>query len=189
MAGTMRTFIAVELDKDIRETIQHIQEHLKQLGGDVKWVKPENAHLTLKFLGDVPLKKIDAVKEVFQNLAKTAKPIDTQITQLGAFPKLERPRVIWVGLKDDRKEIEQFAASLDHQLGQIGFRKEERAFQSHITIGRVRSAKNLSLLSAAMKEYPLPADVKQSLSHVTLFKSTLTPHGPIYEVLDEIKLG
>lgn len=185
MDNTIRTFIAIDLDPTIRRAIEQIQDFLKKLDCHVKWVKPENIHLTLKFLGEVKLKKIDAIKQTMENILKNTESIDTELTQLGAFPSANHPRVLWAGLKDDERRIVRLAASLEEGLGKIGFKKEQRPFSPHITIGRMRSPRNLILLSKAISDYPLPAGLTQTIQSVTLYKSTLTPQGPIYEILEE----
>ncbi|HBR15381.1 MAG TPA: RNA 2',3'-cyclic phosphodiesterase [Candidatus Omnitrophica bacterium] len=183
MSDFIRTFIAMDLNEILVHTIKQVQAHLKSLNCDIKWVKPENIHLTLKFLSDVPLQRIDRVKEVLGNIAQLTPPLRLELTSLGAFPSPERARVIWVGLKDDQKRFETLADSLETQLGNMGFKKEARAFSPHITIGRARSPKNLDALSREMKKYSLPASLVQEALDIVLYKSTLTSAGPVYEEL------
>ena len=183
MNNTIRTFIAIPLDPHIRQTIAQAQNHLKELDCNIKWVNPENIHLTLKFLGEVKLKKIDAVKQSLEDLLGSVKPLPIELTQLGAFPNVKRPRIIWVGLNDDTKAISQLVSALEETLEKIGFKKEGRPFSPHITIGRIQSLKNLNLLSPEISGYSLPPDLRQTISHITLYKSTLTSDGPIYDAL------
>ncbi|MCK5179147.1 MAG: RNA 2',3'-cyclic phosphodiesterase [Candidatus Omnitrophica bacterium] len=183
MNNTIRTFIAIPLDPKIRQTIAQAQNHLRELDCNIKWVNPENIHLTLKFLGEVKLKKIDAVKQSLEDLLGSVKPLPIELTQLGAFPDVKRPRIIWVGLNDDTKAISQLVSALEETLEKIGFKKEGRPFSPHITIGRIQSLKNLNLLSPEISGYSLPPDLRQTISHITLYKSTLTSDGPIYDAL------
>ena len=183
MSNTIRTFIAITLDSEIQQALAQAQDHLKRLDCNIKWVKPENIHLTLKFLGDVKLKKIDKVRQTLENLFKRAGPIKMELTQLGAFPNIERPRILWIGLKDDNRQIARLCSTLEEGLGKIGFKKEEKPFSPHITIGRIRSPKNLNLLAEAISNYSLPVDLKQTARNITFYKSILTPTGPIYEPL------
>ena len=185
MNNTIRTFIAIPLDPHIRQTIAQAQNHLKELDCNIKWVNPENIHLTLKFLGEVKLKKIDAVKQALEDLLKSVKPLPIELTQLGAFPDVKRPRIIWVGLNDDTKAISQLVSALEEALEKIGFKKEGLPFSPHITIGRTRSPRNLKALSEAIADYSFPNGIGQPAQNVTLFKSTLTSQGPIYEILKE----
>ena len=185
----MRTFIAVALNENLKEVIRKIQDDFKLLPCDIKWVKPQNAHLTIKFLGNIDAEQLETIKENLPRVVKDFHPIDTELTCLGAFPKIERPRVIWMGLKDTEQKIETLAQSTEKALSQIGFESEERSFRSHITLGRIRSGKNTLLLSEKLKKYSLPQGMTQTVETLILFKSTLTPQGPIYEVLEEFVFG
>ncbi len=179
----LRTFIAIELSDEIKQTIKDIEDSLKVLGCDIKWVRPEIAHLTLKFLGDVDLDTIETIGRALTESVHGLPPIQTQLTQLGIFPDIRRPRILWIGLDDKEGRIKQLAESVETALGNIRFKKEEREFKPHITIGRLRSSKNVIQLAEAVKGFSGPAGRRQSIDHITLFKSTLTPAGPMYEVL------
>lgn len=188
MAETIRAFIAIELSDQIKETIRNFQEQLKPLGCDVSWVKPENAHLTLKFLGDVKAKMVPSVTEALTNLCRDLRPFDTALTQPGVFPDLRHPRVVWVGLDDSDGNLTRLAGSLETALGNIGFKKEKRSFQAHITVGRIKSGKNIQRLSESLERYPLPAGITQNMRSICLYKSLLTSGGPIYSILASYSL-
>lgn len=183
MAETVRAFIAIELNDQVKQAIREFQDQLKPLGCDISWVKPENAHLTLKFLGDVKMKIVPSVTETLTNLCRDLRPFDTALTRPGVFPDLRHPRVVWVGLDDSDANLTRLAGSLETALGNIGFRKERRDFQAHITVGRVRTLKNIAQLSDVIKKFSVPTGVKQSVGQIILFKSTLTPKGSVYEAL------
>ena len=104
---TIRTFIALEFDPSIKEAIGSIQDQLKKTGADVKWVKPKNIHLTLKFLGHISPKKLKSVLEIFPTLFNNFPAFEIDISHLGVFPRLEQPKVIWVGIGLN-KEYGQF---------------------------------------------------------------------------------
>lgn len=188
MAETIRAFIAIELSDQSKETIRDFQEQLKPLGGDVSWVKPENAHLTLKFLGDVKIKMIPSVTETLANSCRDLRFFDTTLTQPGAFPALRHPRVVWIGLDDTGGKLGQLAGSLETALGNIGFKKERRDFQAHITVGRIKSERKLDALLDGIKNYKLPSKLTERIAHVALYKSILTPNGPVYTVLSKFTL-
>lgn len=197
MAETIRTFIAIELNDQVKQVIQKFQDHLKPLGCDISWVKPENAHLTLKFLGDVKMKIIPSVTETLANLCRDLRFFDTTLTQPGVFPDLRHPRVVWIGLDDTEGKLGQLAGSLETALENIGFSakggakggKERRDFRAHITVGRIRTLKNVTQLCDAIKGFTVPSSIKQSVSEVAFFKSTLNPQGSIYEHLSRSKFG
>ena len=187
----MRTFIAIDLPKGIKDYLAGLQAELKSSGADVKWVKPENIHLTLKFLGNINDKKLDAVKRVLQDTAKNKSPFLIHISSIGAFPKMNFPRVIWVGIDKGDSETKQIAKELEEKIQKLGIPKEKRAFSSHITIGRIRSPLNREKLIQRLSNLigNLGGEnLKFLAGKITLFKSTLTPQGPVYEAVKETSL-
>lgn len=185
----MRTFIAIELSEPIREALEQAQSHLRYAGADVKWVKEENIHLTLKFLGEIPEDKAAKVSAILDEICKGIRPFEISLKDVGVFPKIEFPRVIWVGLDKGAGESTELAGRLDEELSKIGFQKETRPFASHLTIGRVRSSKNKEALKEKLLSYHLPPTTYDLISSVVLFKSTLTPQGSIYTKLHEAKFS
>ena len=188
----MRTFIAIELSEEIKNSLAQIESHLKYSGADVKWVEKDNIHLTLKFLGEIDDKKCEKVKIVLDEVAKTTKQFEISLKDIGAFPKIEYPRVIWVGLDKGSKKSTELAAKVDEALSKIGFEKETRPFAAHLTIGRVRSPKNKEVLKEKLVSFKGPGTSIQGpgkITSVILFQSKLTPAGPIYSKLYEAKLS
>lgn len=184
----MRTFIAVEFSEEMRAALAQAEEHLKYSGADVKWVEKDNIHLTLKFLGEVDEKKAGEIISVLDAVASGAKAFDATIKDLGAFPKIEHPRVIWGGIDKGAAELTELAAKVDEALSKLGFERETRAFAAHLTIGRVRSPKNKDKLKEKMAAYKLPDIPAHRIGSIILFKSTLTPKGSVYTKLHEAKL-
>jgi RNA 2',3'-cyclic 3'-phosphodiesterase len=185
----MRTFIAIDISAEIRKALAQIEAHLIYAGADVKWVRPENVHLTLKFLGEIDDKKEAEVNAALDSIAKSTKPFELSVKDLGAFPKIDHPRVIWVGLEKGAVETTALAAKVDEALASIGFAKETRPFSPHLTIGRVRSPINKDKLKekmvSAIANIDLPTVPTHKVSSVILFQSTLTPQGSIYTKLHE----
>ncbi len=188
MSGTLRTFIAIPMGPSIQKTASDVQEDLKRLFLDVKWVKPPQIHLTLKFLGDVEEEKIATIKQIMAKHLPMFKAFDAQLTQAGAFPSARHPQIIWLGLKDVQGEIKKIVELLENELEQAGFKKESRDFHPHVTIGRVRSQKNIRALSEKLGALSLPP-THERIERVILFKSTLGPGGPAYEELASIWLS
>lgn len=183
----MRTFIAIELSQEIRDTLAQIASRLKYAGADVKWVEKDNIHLTLKFLGEISEEKVKLTAARLDTIAKETKPFEISLKDLGAFPKIDSPRVIWVGLDKGAKESTELAKKIDTALTKLGFQEETRPFAAHLTIGRVRSGLNKTALAEKMKSnYGLwTVDHGQTVSSLALYKSTLTPKGPIYSKLHD----
>jgi 2'-5' RNA ligase len=187
----MRTFIAIELPQEMRDYLAGIQNKLNASGADVKWVKPCNIHLTLKFLGEIDEKKLGRITEILENVSGNKKTFQIRISTLGAFPKINSPRVIWVGIDKGDNEAKEIAKELEEKIAKIGIPKEDRPFSSHITIGRTRSNLNLENLIQGLKTLenePGRENLEFAAGKITLFQSTLTPKGPIYEVLREANL-
>ena len=188
MSDTIRAFIAIPLDPKIQHSIERMQDHLKKSNNDIKWVKPENIHITLKFLGDIDTKQINSIKQILSNCTHNTRPFKVELSQLGAFPNIDRPRTLWVGLKDSKQRLNQISMSLEKTLGKIGFQTDQKPFSSHITIGRIRSSKNIDALSKSMSSYQISENCTQTISKIILFQSTLCSEGPIYQSLHQIKL-
>lgn len=187
----MRTFIAIELSREIKEYLSRLQEKLKLAQADVKWVVPENIHLTLKFLDEIDDKTKDNVTRIMEDISKDKSPFYLNIASIGAFPRIESPRIIWVGIDKGDAEVKAIAKELEEKLSGIGIPAEDRPFSSHITIGRMRSSKNrqnLAKIMESLKTKLVEVITELRVEKITLFKSTLTPRGPIYEVLKEAPL-
>jgi 2'-5' RNA ligase len=187
----MRTFIAIELSREIKEYLARLQDKLKLSQADVKWVTPQNIHLTLKFIGEIDEKPLEQLKQILQDIATGQKQFSLSLTSVGAFPSLTSPRVIWVGINKGDEEVKTIAKTLEEKLSEIGITKEDRPFSSHITLGRTKSSKNQNNLVKTLQfsTEKLPeATAEMTVEKITLLKSTLTPKGPIYEILKEVSL-
>jgi len=191
-ALNMRTFIAIDLPQNIKDGLQRIQDKLKASEADVKWVSPENIHLTLKFLGEIDDAKLAKINEIMLKVCSGKEQFQLSIRSLGVFPKINFPRVIWVGIDKGDKETNEIAQDLEERIASLGIPKEKRAFSSHITIGRVRSMLNRQRLA---EELERPENAPQGkdfpdfmVTKITLFKSSLSPKGPVYEALKEASL-
>jgi len=187
----MRTFIAIELPGKIKDFLSRTQERLKTSAADVKWVEPENIHLTLKFLGEIDDKKLNKILLIIEDLANGRDTFSMRLSSIGAFPKIDFPRVIWVGIDKGERETEEIARGLEEKIAKIGIPKENRPFSSHITIGRTRSTLNREKLVQELfklRDGFGRENLEFPVTKITLFKSTLTPAGPNYQVLKEASL-
>jgi 2'-5' RNA ligase len=187
----MRTFIAIDLPEEIKAALSEIQKQLKSTAADVKWVAPENIHLTLKFLGERDNKKVEAITQILETAAAETKSYRINITSLGAFPTQTSPRVIWVGIQQGDAETKKIADILEKMICEVGIPKEDRPFSSHITIGRTRSSLGREKLVQELNHLDgtlAGKNLSFTVEKITLYKSTLTPKGPIYEALKEASL-
>jgi len=179
----MRTFIAIEIPAKIRREIDKLIKEETRKNLPIKWVSFENLHITLKFLGEIDNKKKYDVTAVMNDVVKKIKQFIVTLEGLGCFPSLKNPRVLWVGVTQGDKEMIEVANELENSLAHIGFKKEDKKFHPHLTIGRIKTfCKVDEILQKTIKTEPFSVDA------VVLFKSTLKPEGPIYEELQKFPL-
>jgi len=184
----LRAFIAVRIGPPIIARIDTAIRTLRTSIPDVRWVNPENIHLTLKFLGDIEPSQVDAIEQALATSLASFPRFTISVRGLGVFPDVRRPRVLWVGIAEPR--LVELAASVEAALVDSGFAPEQRRFQPHLTIGRFRQfgspAINLSTeLKAWENEWFGACDVEQ----VTLFQSVLQPRGAVHTALMTIPLA
>jgi len=184
----MRAFIAIELPANIKDTVSKIQDRLKTNLPKVSWVKPNNLHLTLKFLGEVSSQQLDDINQITAETVKTITGFEIKLDSLGAFPNPAFARIIWIGSQQLPKPLEQIVEQLETRLAGLGIPKEERPFRAHITIGRIKHHLNPSDLEKAIAQIKNDL-VNQNLEFntrgITLFESTLGKGGPTYTALKE----
>jgi 2'-5' RNA ligase len=180
MSDTFRAFIAIDLPESVKSFLSKAQEALKPYGFRVKWVRPQNIHLTLKFLGDTATADTDKIAEAMKLAARNCPIVSLTAIGIGVFPNVRRPRVIWAGLKGQLETLANLQQTLDAHLADLGFARDTRAFKSHLTLGRVKGKIASDRVKAAidkLKEFESePFETKQ----VILFKSELQPDGAVY---------
>ncbi len=179
----IRSFIAIEIPKKVREEIgKIISEYEDKI--PCRWVDKKNLHITLIFLGEVTEKFLQDVKKELARAVMGEKGFQIRLGGFGAFPSPKNPRVLWIGIPEGGKEIERLQERILENLVKIGFKPEERRFHPHLTLGRAKGViKDIDLFE---KKYESEAIM---INSIVLFKSTLTPEGPIYEKIEEYPLG
>ena len=184
--ATFRGFIAIDIGASSK--LIQLENEIDKTGANVKLVEPKNIHITLKFLGDTDESLIDEIETIMKNAVEGIDPFNIQLKGTGVFPNQNYIKVVWIGI-DKGEQIGDIARKIDESLSKLGFEKEKRGFSSHLTIARVRSAKNKEQLVKIIEKYNDVefADIK--VDSITLKKSELTPQGPIYTTLKEIPLS
>jgi RNA 2',3'-cyclic 3'-phosphodiesterase len=180
MKTEIRTFIAIELSPEIKSFLANISQELRIPGADVKWVRTEGIHLTLKFLGNVHVELVPQIEEKARAAFDSQSPICLEIRGLGAFPDTRRPRVIWAGCLDPDGRLAPMVLNLENLLEPLGFSKEERPFNPHLTLGRVRSNSGIAELMLTMRKKMDIVGPGQVADHAVLFESVLKPTGAEY---------
>ncbi len=184
----MRLFIAIDLTDEMRKKIIEIKKKLTSGEFDVKFVEPENLHITLKFLGDVEEDKIGYIYSVLENVSKKFKGFNVEIKGLGYFGSSKFIRVIWLGIEKGCSEIVSISEQLEKELGFL--RKNEfKTHSPHITIGRVKSGRNKDKLLRCIEELKDVNLGEMNVNVIKLKESILTKKGPIYSDLKSFKLS
>ena len=184
----VRAFIALELSPALQEKLGAVSQNLASAGADVRWVEPGKIHLTLKFLGEVSEEQIPKIKAALDPVAARFQPFQFHAAGVGVFPHASAPRVLWVGIEEAQKAkgiLQNLAKEVEKAMEILGFHKEERPFSPHLTIGRVRTSRNLSSLAAALQKSSFQSAEEERADRIILFQSTLTPTGPVYQKLHE----
>jgi 2'-5' RNA ligase len=190
----VRTFIAIELDEELRENLGSLQARLRgeMPPRSVRWVRPTGIHLTLKFLGNTPVYQIQKVCEALDRAAREITPFTMTVVDLGCFPNPRRPRVVWVGIREATGALARLRDEVEAHVSPLGFPRERRRFHPHLTLGRVQRRAT-------------PADVRRigqvassalvgqideiDISGVSYIQSELRPGGAVYTTLHEARLA
>ncbi len=182
---TIRTFVAIELDDDTKAHIAAAIETLRQKRIDnLRLVRPEGVHLTLKFLGDIKVSQVSKVADAMRHAASRQTSFSLNLGAPGVFPNTSRARVLWIGLDGEIEALKFLQAGVEEALTSVGFAAERQPFNPHLTIGRMhRRASRLDRQRAtdALAEIRLPANQTVAVNSISLMKSTLLPDGAIYE--------
>lgn len=185
----LRTFIAVHLTKAIRDKLVAAQEELARATTAAKWVEPENLHVTLVFLGEVDEREIPDVCRLASDAVAEQAPFTLSVEQLGAFPNPRRPRTIWAGIAAGAQELVAIHDDLELQFADLGYRREERRYTPHITLGRMKTEGPADRLAAAIVRHAAWKAGAMAVTEICIMSSELQRDGPLYTVLGRAPLG
>lgn len=186
--NTIRLFIGCKLSRDILGKSLEIQEGIKKLDPDVKWVSDENIHLTLKFLGHIKSEIIEDISRKLQVIARNHDSFDLSVEGVGVFPRLSNPKVIWIGSGEGSDKLRLLEKNIENALSEFNLPKEEREYVAHITLGRVRSPKNKEKIAEYVKQNANLFMGNMEVKYFTLFQSQLSRTGPVYTDLKTFML-
>jgi len=189
----IRSFIAIELPEEAKKGLARLRKELERNEHRfVKWVDPGGIHLTLKFLGNIPSKRVAEITKAIEEAAHGISPFHLEISGLGTFPNLRQARVFWVGIGGEVDKLTRLQQNTDSALAVLGFAKEERSFVPHLTLARIRQGasplerRNFGeLVGSTIFEDKYHVEVEA----ISLVKSQLMPTGAIYTCLSAVKLG
>lgn len=187
----MRCFIAINIDEQIRKDLGDLQKELQSKldirKGDVKWVNPDNMHLTLKFLGEIKDEQVVDVCNIVKEVASRHEHFDLDVGTVGCFGG-RNARVLWVGAGEGCESLIRLQEDLEEHLDKAGWPRESRKFSAHLTLCRIRNSKagiKISKLADQYTDYALGTSPTDS---ITVYQSQLTPQGPVYTILGNYEL-
>lgn len=184
----LRCFIAIGLPERIKGDIGEVIEVLKKCNGDVKWVSSEHIHLTLKFLGGTPEHLLTKIGESLSTIVLSYEPFYIKICNMGTFPSIRHPRVIWIGVEDS-EIVKRLQKDIEDSMVFLGYEREERTFHPHLTIGRIRSQKGVPNLMNRLDSFKAKDFGSTKVDDIKLMRSELKPTGAEYYCSREIALG
>ena len=188
-AYTLRAFIAVDLPENVRAALGLVQEQLSAYRFKTTWTRPENIHLTLKFLGDIKREQVEPIISVIEKAAKGCRPMNLRSQAVGFFPGVRQPRVLWTGISGQTEVLAKLQSKIDKGLTTLGFPSEKKPFTGHLTLGRIKGGGNAGLFIDIMKIFQNMTTDMFIVDSVNLYQSKLLPSGPMYTKLFSVALG
>lgn len=182
----VRLFVACEVPDDVKQSIGGVIDELRARSGTaVRWIRPEGVHVTLKFLGEVPVKKLPAIKLAVQEAVVGHSPFELEFSNIGTFGGREGLRIMWVGIAGDVLRLEALVRTVNAALAVVGFEPERRPFRPHLTLGRVRDeipTRQRAQIEVDVGKMDVPGTGWRT-SQVSLMRSKITAQGASYEVI------
>jgi 2'-5' RNA ligase len=188
MADLLRTFVAVKIEP-LLPLLQVLNDMKNGLSGEsIKWVAPNNLHLTLKFLGDTLPSQVDEINEELNQVSKQFSSFSFELEGLGFFKNKGMPRVLFANIKQG-KELQLLASEIDKRLEKLGFELETRPFKPHLTLARIKFLKNKKAFYQAVEKYRETFFQAVPVNELIFYRSILKPEGPEYKELSILKLN
>jgi len=185
----VRVFIAVDVeDPVIVSRVERLMDALASTGAPLKLVEPHNLHITLRFIGEVEEWLAGEISSRVLSRLSVFDRFRVMLRGVGAFPNTVKPRVVWVGAGEGSQRLVEIRRVLEKELRSLGVRGERDDFVPHLTVARVKGLRNVSQLARIIADYSEEEFGWLSVENVRLKKSTLTPRGPIYETIGEVRL-
>ncbi|HZK40397.1 MAG TPA: RNA 2',3'-cyclic phosphodiesterase [Atribacterota bacterium] len=184
----VRSFIAFNLNPEIKEYLASLQANLNAPETKIKWVEKNNLHLTMKFLRDISSEQTELVKSALKEITSRYSPFIIKLSSdIGIFPTYQMPRIIWTGIKEGANQLHELYSSIETMLYKEGFPRENKDFSSHITIGRVKFIRDTTNFIQILKSIEVN-NFSQEVGNIDLMESKLTPNGPIYNIIAKFPL-
>lgn len=184
----LRAFLAIDLEEDIRDRALELARRLAEARPDVKWVEPENLHLTIKFLGDIDDVEAWKLSQSLEPVIKSCARFPLTLEGLGVFPAMDRPRTLWIGVSEGEPALLELAEAVEAKTRALGYPGEQRRFHPHLTLGRVRGNDNKQALQAKIEELASIELGQMQVKSLILFSSQLRKVGPHYSRMATLPL-
>jgi 2'-5' RNA ligase len=184
----LRCFISIELPEALKGEIASLTEDLRDAGADARWIKAENLHLTLKFLGNIPEETLPGIEESLKKAVRTHMRFKLRFSGAGVFPGRKRPRVVWIGIQDSDRLV-GLQQDVESSMAELGFEAEGRPYSPHLTLGRLKSPRRRDVLLEELDVLSEEEFGEVEVTEVALMRSTLRPTGAEYSRLCGIPLG
>jgi len=182
--GRTRTFIAVEIGEEIRNNAIALQQLLAKTSAEVKWVSDDSLHITLLFLGEVDDRELHSVCRAVKEVAVGESPFSMRVSGLGAFPTLRHPKIAWAGIEEGSEQLKRLYSKLEAKMLDLGcYRKEERGFTPHLTLGRAKSEADGFKLATELTKRSSWDGGRTTVQELLVFSSVLERDGPTYTIL------
>jgi 2'-5' RNA ligase len=186
----IRSFLAFELPSEIKEIVSHAHQDMRKTPLDVRWVKPENIHLTIVFMGNIPNEHLQPIADAVGDVCREFGPFEVLLKGTGVFSSRRYPRVLWIGLAGDLERMSDFRDGLQSALLPFGIKQERRRFKPHLTLGRFRKATRPGFhLDEVLSKYRNLTSAVCAVHELILFKSDLKPSGAVYSKLNQWPLS
>jgi 2'-5' RNA ligase len=186
--GTVRAFVAVHINPGVRDSLARLRDRFADVDAKIKWVEPNNIHLTLAFLGDMDEALASVVADALDGAACGIETFSCTVEGIGVFGSQPRPRIIWAGMKAPASLVE-LHARVSRTLSDLEIPFDRKPFRPHLTVARVRSARDTGLLAERATALADAAFGATDVKAIHLVRSVLTPDGPIYTVLHSTALS
>jgi 2'-5' RNA ligase len=185
----VRTFLAFDVEEHVRRRILEVTDRFRKIDPGIRWVKPDNMHVTLYFFGEVDESRQSELEEVCRNSTRNIGPFSIRVQGVSGFPSVERARVLWYGIQNEGAELNRMYESVRRKLREsdIVDRIENRPYAPHLTVGRVKRGMNRALIEEISRSAQTGFGDSR-VSELVLYKSTLGSRGPIYDALSEFSL-
>ncbi len=183
-----RLFAAIKVNpnENLIRTYREMKNSLQH--EKINWVQEQNIHITLKFFGETTEDKFDEICEILEDVAQGHRPFDLQLKNIGIFGSSYNPRVIWFGLNESL-QIKNLASDVLDSAAEIGFVRDRQNFRPHVTVGRIKFINDKRFFQQTIDKLKTEYLQEVPVNTFYLFESKLRPQGPVYEVVEEFKIG